>query len=59
VKNVFNDLQYDAGAFGSRFVGTNINPATLAGVLVNQGIYSTYSVAPPRTYGIEFQHKFF
>jgi iron complex outermembrane receptor protein len=59
VKNVFNDLQYDAGAVGSRFVGANINPATLATVLVNQGIFRTYSVAPPRTYGIEFQHKFF
>jgi iron complex outermembrane receptor protein len=59
VKNVFNDLQYDAGAFGSRFVGANINPATGATVLVNQGIFRTYSVAPPRTYGIEFQHKFF
>jgi len=59
VKNVFNDLQYDAGAFGSRFVGANVNPATGASVLVNQGIFRTYSVAPPRTYGIEFQHKFF
>jgi len=59
VKNVFNDLAYDAGAFGSRFVGTNIDPATLAPVRVDQGIFKTYSVAPPRTYGVEFQHKFF
>jgi iron complex outermembrane receptor protein len=59
VKNLFNNLQYDAGAVGSRFVGTDINPVTLAPVRVNQGIFSTYSVAPPRTYGVELQHKFF
>jgi iron complex outermembrane receptor protein len=59
VKNLTNALAYDAGAVGSRFVGSNINPATGASVRVNQGIYSTYSIAPPRTYGIEVQHKFF
>jgi iron complex outermembrane receptor protein len=59
VKNLFDDLQYDAGAFGSRFVGTNINPVTGAPVRIDQGIFSTYSVAPPRTFGIEVQHKFF
>jgi iron complex outermembrane receptor protein len=59
VKNLFNSLTYDAGAFGNRFVGTNVDPATLAPVRVNAGIFSTYSIAPPRTYGIEVQHKFF
>ncbi|HEX7885886.1 MAG TPA: TonB-dependent receptor, partial [Phenylobacterium sp.] len=58
-KNLFNNLQYDAGAVGARFVGTNIDPTTLAPVRVNQGTFSTYSVAPPRTFGIEVQHKFF
>jgi len=59
VKNLFNNLQYDAGAFGNRFVGSDINPATGGVVRINNGIFSTYSVAPPRTYGVEFQHKFF
>jgi iron complex outermembrane receptor protein len=59
VKNLFNDLNYDAGAFGNRFVGNDVNPLTGGSVRINQGIFSTYSVAPPRTYGIEVQHKFF
>ncbi|WP_293907810.1 TonB-dependent receptor [Phenylobacterium sp.] len=59
VKNLFDDLQYDAGAFGSRFVGQNINPVTGATVLVNQGIFKTYSLSPPRTFGVEVQYKFF
>lgn len=58
-KNIFNKIGYDGGAYGSAFIGTVVNPATAAQTVVNQGIWSTYSVTPPRTYGIEIQHKFF
>ena len=59
VKNITNSLGFDAGALGARYAGTIINPATLASTLVNQGIFKSYSITPPRTFGIEFQHKFF
>ena len=59
VKNITNDLGFDAGALGARYAGTIINPATMAATLVNQGIFKSYSITPPRTFGIEFQHKFF
>ena len=58
VKNLLDDLGYDAGAYGSRYVGTVNSPAGVATV-VNQGTFSNYSVTPPRTYGIELQYKFF
>ena len=47
---------HDVEYFGGWVISAAL---TLATVLVNQGIFRTYSVAPPRTYGIEFQHKFF
>ena len=59
VKNITNDLGFDAGALGARYAGSIINPATLATTLVNQGVFKSYSITPPRTFGIEFQHKFF
>jgi len=59
IKNITNDLGFDGGALGARYAGTIINPATLAPTLVNQGIFKSYSITPPRTFGIEFEHKFF
>jgi iron complex outermembrane receptor protein len=58
-KNITNSLGFDAGALGARYAGTNVNAATLATTLVNQGVFKSYSITPPRTFGIEFQHKFF
>jgi iron complex outermembrane receptor protein len=58
VKNLFDRLGYDAGAFGSRYVGT-IDSAGGTPTVVNQGTFRTFSVTPPRTYGIELQYKFF
>jgi iron complex outermembrane receptor protein len=58
-KNITNSLGFDAGALGARYAGSIINPATLATTLVNQGIFKSYSITPPRTFGIEVQHKFF
>jgi iron complex outermembrane recepter protein len=58
VKNVFDDIGYDAGATATRFAGTS-NSAFGAPTNTIQGVFSTYSVTPPRTYGIELQYKFF
>ena len=58
-KNITSSLGFDAGAQGARYAGTITNPTTLATTLVNQGIFKSYSITPPRTFGIEFQHKFF
>jgi iron complex outermembrane receptor protein len=63
VKNVFDDLGYEGGAAATRRAG--FIPAFAAGragfapVPVNQGISSTYTLTPPRTYGIELQYRFF
>ena len=56
-KNVFDEIGYDAGAYGNRLAG-GINDA--AGVRTNviQGIAKTYSVTPPALYGVELQYKF-
>ena len=59
IKNITNDLGFDAGALGARYAGTIISPTTGAATLVNQGIFKSYSITPPRTFGVEFQHKFF
>jgi iron complex outermembrane receptor protein len=62
VKNIFNDLGYEGGASASRqagFVpayvvgGAGVNPAP-----VLQGVASTYTLTPPRTYGVELQYRF-
>jgi len=58
-RNLTNAVTYETGGQGGRFVGTNINPTTGASVRVNQGVFTSYEVGPPRTYGVEIQHKFF
>jgi iron complex outermembrane receptor protein len=63
-KNIFNQIGYDGGAVGSRFAGFVVNPAQLAGPThgvtpVDQGVFPTYSVTPPRIFGVSFEHKFF
>jgi iron complex outermembrane receptor protein len=63
VKNVFDDLGYEAGTTASRRAGF-LPPFVLgrpgfAPVPVNQGISSTYTLTPPRTFGVELQYRFF
>lgn len=58
VKNLFDDLGYDAGATGFRFAGTSNNAAGV-GTTEIQGVFRNFSVTPPRTYGVEVQYKFF
>jgi iron complex outermembrane receptor protein len=62
VKNIFNDIGYEGGATASRLAGY-VPPFTLgrpgfAPVAVSQGISSTYTITPPRTYGVELQYRF-
>lgn len=57
VKNLFDDIGYDAGAVGYRFAGTT-NSAAGIGTNTIQGVFQNFSVTPPRTYGIEVQYKF-
>ena len=57
VKNLFDTLGYEAGAFGARYAGTTNNAAGV-GTNTIQGVFSTHYVTPPRTYGIEVQYKF-
>jgi iron complex outermembrane receptor protein len=63
VKNVFDDLGYEAGTTAGRRAGFLppfvLGRAGFAPVAVDQGSASTYTLTPPRTYGIEFQYKFF
>ncbi|MEI7573336.1 MAG: TonB-dependent receptor [Phenylobacterium sp.] len=56
-KNLTDDIGYDAGATGTREAG-NIIAANGDVTRVIQGITRSYSVTPPRTYGIELQYKF-
>jgi iron complex outermembrane receptor protein len=66
-KNIGNTIGYDAGATGHRYAGVNVQPGVMNGapgfyqvpVIEPQGIGSTYSVTPPRTYGVEIDYKFF
>ncbi len=72
IKNAFNQIGYDSGAYGTRLAGTsydyanhvpvnsvaNYNGPSVAGANA-YGIFSTYSVTPPRTFGVELQYKFF
>jgi iron complex outermembrane receptor protein len=58
-KNLLDRTGYDGGAVGSRFQGAFVNPTTRAITPVLQGTFPTYTITPPRTYGIEIQHKFF
>ena len=52
-KNIFNDLGYYEGNTSSRTVGR-----LQSGLPVVQGIATTYSLTPPRTYGVELQYRF-
>ncbi len=67
-KNIFNTIGYDAGAFSRRAAGVNVLPGVNAAGkpglyqvpgIEAVGITSTYSVTPPRTYGVEVDFKFF
>ncbi|WP_394763125.1 TonB-dependent receptor domain-containing protein [Phenylobacterium sp.] len=58
VKNLFEEIGYDAGAVGYRYAGF-VNSAGGTPSIINQGTFRNYSVTPPRTYGIELQYKFF
>jgi iron complex outermembrane receptor protein len=55
VKNVFNTLQYDVGATGQGLYGN----ATQSRPLTNLSYVSGYTLAPPRTFGVEVRYKFF
>ncbi len=63
VKNLTDVIGYDAGAYGTRMAGF-IRPAGSLGYAAAtmtptiEGIQKTYSVVPPRTFGIELQYKF-
>jgi iron complex outermembrane receptor protein len=56
VKNIFNSLQYETGATAGGQLGTNSSVTTAALGLDPE---SVYTLAPPRTYGVEFRYKFF
>jgi iron complex outermembrane receptor protein len=58
VKNLFDDIGYDAGAVGYRYAGL-VNNAAGTSSVINQGTFRNFSVTPPRTYGVEVQYKFF
>jgi iron complex outermembrane receptor protein len=60
VKNVFNTLQYEVGAAGAGLSGTENQ--SLVSTKGNGGKLfetSVYTLAPPRTYGLEVRYKFF
>ncbi|HEV2364821.1 MAG TPA: TonB-dependent receptor [Caulobacteraceae bacterium] len=66
-KNLFNSIGYDAGATGDRRAGSydvfnGVGPGYFSQVNYvdpTTPIEKTYSVTPPRTYGIEVDYKFF
>jgi iron complex outermembrane receptor protein len=55
VKNAFNTAQYDVGATGQGLFGTANSSRTEA----NLAYISGYTLAPPRTFGVEVRYKFF
>jgi len=57
VKNLADEIGYDAGANGTRMAGL-LKLANGSYKEQLQGIQKTYSVVPPRTFGIELQYKF-
>ena len=63
VKNVFDHIGYEGGATASRQAGLVpayvLGGAGLAPTPIVQGIAPTYTITPPRTYGIELQYRFF
>jgi iron complex outermembrane receptor protein len=68
VRNVGNSVGYEGGGGAGRRAGTV--PAYVAGTIptggsattaipILQGIATSYTITPPRTYGIELQYRFF
>ena len=59
-KNIFNGIGYDAGAYGTRLAGSQNGafPYATRNFVQSPGIGSTYSVNPPRTYGLEVDYRF-
>jgi iron complex outermembrane receptor protein len=56
IKNIFNTLQYEVGSGGGGLLGTATSHTTAALGLDEVGVFS---LAPPRTYGLEVRYKFF
>ena len=56
VKNVFNSLQYEVGTGGIGLLGNDHSLTTAAAGYDYQGIFT---LAPPRTFGVEVRYKFF
>jgi iron complex outermembrane receptor protein len=56
VKNIFNTLQYEAANGGAGLAGNATQTFTAAGGLNEVGVFT---LAPPRTYGLEVRYKFF
>jgi iron complex outermembrane receptor protein len=52
-RNLTDEIVYEGGAFAERRAGS-----TFTGPVV-QGVASTYPLAPPRTFGVELQYRFF
>jgi iron complex outermembrane receptor protein len=63
VKNVFDDIGYEGGATAGRRAGFvpayTLGQSGIGATPVIQGIAPTYTITPPRTYGIELQYRFF
>ena len=68
IRNIGNSVGYEGGAAAARRAGTV--PAYVTGTIpaggnattaipILQGIASTYTITPPRTFGIELQYRFF
>jgi iron complex outermembrane receptor protein len=58
VKNLKDELGYDAGGTAYRKAGRINGNVGDTQILVNEGIAQGFSVTPPRTFGVEFQYKF-
>jgi len=67
VRNIGNSVGYEGGGGATRRAG--VVPAHVAGIIppggnaatsvnIVQGIQSSYTITPPRTYGIELQYRF-
>jgi iron complex outermembrane receptor protein len=56
VKNIFNTLQYEVGDEGYGLLGNTKSATTAAAGLIGSNLYT---LAPPRTVGLEVRYKFF
>jgi iron complex outermembrane receptor protein len=63
VKNVADSIGYEGGATAGRRAGFvpayTLGQPGIAPTPVIQGIAPTYTITPPRTYGVELQYRFF